>query len=106
MSGESGMTCHAIGRVLARRRLTRIDEAERAGAELNYRRHPARLDVVVGRNEVRHRLGADAPFQRPTNVLVETFGGETRRLVQGQVQAEQRPSGVFEIVELLLKRRR
>src|SRR5260370_33378155 len=51
-----------------------------------------------------NRLSADAPFQCAADVVVETFGREMRRFVQGKVQAKQGPSRIFEIVELFLKR--
>src|SRR6516162_623183 len=90
----------AIGRVLAWRRLRRIDYAQGAGAELHDARRAFGFDVLEGGEQVLHRLGADAPFQGAVNVRIEFGGGKFRRLVQSEMQAEQRPTGVLKAIEL------
>ena len=55
--------------------------------------------------QILHRLGADAPFQRAVDIRIEIGGGEFRRLVQGEMQSEQRPAGILEAIELGGERR-
>src|SRR3954471_4559526 len=53
-----------------------------------------------------HGLSAERPFQDAMDVWIEFLGVEAHRLVQRQMQAEDRPLGVLEIVELGQERRR
>ena len=95
-----------VGGVLAGRRLGRVDQAQRTRAELHQRGHAAGLHIAVRGEQVRHRVGADAPFERAIDVRIERLRGEARALVQGQMQAEQRPGGVLEAIEPRLQRLR
>ena len=54
-------------------------------------------------SEIRHRLRADAPFQRAIDVRIERLGGKARALLQRQMQPEQRPGGVLKAIKLRLQ---
>ncbi len=75
-------------------------QAQRSGAELHQLGHAAGLHVLMRREQILHGLGADRPFQRTVDVGIEFFRGEARALVQRQMQAEQAPFRVLEVVEL------
>ena len=96
----------AIGRVLAGRRLGRIEQAQRPGAELHQLRHAAGHHILMRREQILHGFGADAPFHRAVDIGIEFFRGETRAFVERQMQAEQAPGGVLEGVEFFQERRR
>src|SRR5678815_1614969 len=88
-----------IGRVLARRSLCRVEQAEWPRSELHQLGHAPGLDVLVRREQIFHGLSADAPFQRAVDVRVEFLGGETRTFVEREMQPEQAPRGILEAVE-------
>ena len=95
-----------IGRVLAGRRLGRIDHAERPRAELHDLRHAVRHHVLV-RGEQFSIVSAPRLHFSVRWMFGSNFSGvEAHRLVQREVQAEERPRGVLEVVELLQERRR
>src|SRR5262245_26995453 len=56
------------------------------------------------REQVLHRLGADAPFQCAVDVGIEFLSRKARTLVKRQVQPEEAPRRVLETVELLEER--
>src|SRR5262249_42762322 len=56
------------------------------------------------REQIFHRLRADTPFQRAIDVRVEFLSREARAFIESQMQAEQAPSGVLKVVDLLKKR--
>src|SRR5262249_21935731 len=60
----------------------------------------------MGSDKILHRLRAETPFQGTMDVWVKRFSLETGGLMHGQMQAEQRPSSVLEIVDLLEERGR
>ena len=93
-----------IGRVLAGRRLGGVEHAQRTRPELDQLRHAAGLHVAVGREQVLHGLGADAPFERAIDVRIEARGRELRSLMQCEMQAVERPGGRLELIELAPER--
>ena len=95
-----------IGRRLAGRRLRRVEQAERSRAELDHLRHAAGLGVLVRREQVVHGLRADAPFLGTVDVRIEFFRGKARAFIERQMQSEQAPLRVLELVDLVEERLR
>src|SRR5262252_6622109 len=95
-----------IGRVLARWRLRRVEQAQRPGPELHELRDAASLHVAVRREEVLHRLGADAPFECAVDVRVEACRGKAWAFMQSEVEPVERPRGILKAVELAAERLR
>src|SRR5262249_40866004 len=93
-----------IGRMLAGGRLRRIEQAQWSRSELYELRHAAGLHVAVRREQVLHRLGADAPFERAVDVRVEARRGKARAFMQREVEPVDRPRGISKAVELAAER--
>src|ERR1700731_3308827 len=66
-----------IGRMLSGRRLRRVKQAQRTGAELNCARNSVVVDIVKGGKDIPHGFGANTPFQRAVDVGVELLGQES-----------------------------
>src|SRR5262249_31725626 len=81
-----------------------IEQTQRTRSKLQDLWDAASLNILMRREQIVHRLGADTPFQCAIDVGVEAFRRKTRAFIESQMQAEQTPGSVLKVVDLLKKR--
>src|SRR5580692_10784595 len=90
----------AVGGGHARRGLGRVELGDRAGAEAHPGRDLVAGDLIVQGEQLLDRLAADVDLERGIDVRVEVGADVPGRLLQREVQAEQRPGGLPEVADL------